>query len=141
MWTARYASYIVLMQRWTSTKIVRLDWKKNWLYQTWKYNIILHNSNKRKKGLYSVCWYSSLCLFYYLFICFLFNYSSIHRWFKLGVIQKWRHRKNTKFQSPIPPMSPLVTFFIIPPPLMSPGKWWQTFSLIKDLKNNSTCLV
>ena len=49
--------------------------------------------------------------------------------------------QNTKFQSPIPPMSPLVTFFIIPPPPMSPGKWWQTFSLIKDLKNNSTCLV
>ena len=62
---SKIAVYIVFMQRWTSAKIVRLDWKKLWLY-----------SNKRKIGLPCLVnltfkWYEDamvFCVFIFIFL-------------------------------------------------------------------------
>ena len=34
----------------------------------------------------------------------------------LGAIQKWRHRENGQFWTPLPPLSPFVTHPTDPPP-------------------------
>ena len=71
-------------------------------------------------------WFQLACLidiFWYFLICSfqLIHFSIFATFFgkslgRLGAIHKWRHRINTKFQTPLHPMSPLVTFFIIPSP-------------------------
>ena len=71
--TARYTSLFSCI-RWMSTKIVRLDWKTLTLL-TWRYNIKLHDLNKRKKYFLVLSrpdfWVVWRC---YVILCFHLNF-------------------------------------------------------------------
>ena len=54
---------------WTSTRIVRLDWKKLWLYPKWRYDANLHYPNKRMVPDFWMVWrYYSILHFHFFYL-------------------------------------------------------------------------